>query len=306
MDNRRLHHIVILAQEGNFRRAAERVHLSQPAFSRSIQAAEAEMGLKLFDRGTTEATCTPAGAFVVERARTLLQQSERLDRDVAQYRERAIGDLAIGSGPFPAAMLVPALLTDMRKRYPGVGLRVQVNNPQLLMEQVGREELDFFVGNTREVPRDGIYTVRGIGRMPGGFYVRRGHPLLAQKSVRLADMLPYGIGTGRLPVDVSAQLLKLMGLAADQKLPIAVECDDVHLLKRVAMGSDTIIVGTDELLASEIAGKTMSALLLDDFAPEYSYSYLGIVSLAGFTPSPVAAYAMDLLAKLAKARIPQA
>src|SRR5205814_8278769 len=63
MDLRRFQHVVTLAEEGNFRRAAERVHLSQPAFSRSIQAAEGELGLPLFDRGATEARCTPAGAF---------------------------------------------------------------------------------------------------------------------------------------------------------------------------------------------------------------------------------------------------
>src|SRR4051812_39507135 len=90
MDLRRLQHVVALADEGHFGRAAERVHLSQPAFSRSIQAAETELGLKLFDRGTVEALCTPAGRFVVERARGLLQQNQRLEREVAMYRERAV------------------------------------------------------------------------------------------------------------------------------------------------------------------------------------------------------------------------
>jgi DNA-binding transcriptional LysR family regulator len=302
MDIRRLQHVVALAEEANFRRAAERVHLSQPAFSRSIQAAEAELGLKLFDRGTVEATCTPSGAFVVERARALLQHNLRLERDVALFRERVIGDITFGSGPFPAATLVPAVLTDIRKRYPGVRVRLQVNNPQALLEQLKREEHDFFVANTREVPRDGVFEVRDIGRIPGGFYVRRGHPLLARKAPTLADMLPFGIGSGRLPADVAEHLAKLMGLPEGASLPIAIECDDVHLLKQVAMKSDTIIVGTDDLLATEIAGKTMMALPLEDFDRAYSHSLLGIVSLAGRTPSPVAEYAMDLLARLAKDR----
>ena len=65
MDIKRLQHIVALADQGSFIRAAERVHLSQPAFSRSIQAAEAELEMKLFGRGGgTEVKCTPSGAFV--------------------------------------------------------------------------------------------------------------------------------------------------------------------------------------------------------------------------------------------------
>ena len=62
MDLKRLKHITVLAEERNFSRAAERVNLSQPAFSRSVQAAEAELGLRLFDRGGAQVTCTTAGA----------------------------------------------------------------------------------------------------------------------------------------------------------------------------------------------------------------------------------------------------
>ena len=58
MDLKRLNHLIALADERNFGRAALRVHLSQPAFSRSIQAAETELGLQLFDRGA-EVACTP-------------------------------------------------------------------------------------------------------------------------------------------------------------------------------------------------------------------------------------------------------
>lgn len=125
MEIRRLKHLVALADTRNFGRAALQCHLSQPAFSRSIQAAEEELGLQLFDRGSLEVRCTDAGAFVVERARKLVFDSRCLERDVSLYRERLIGDLAIGVGPYPAATLVPALLIDMRQRFPGVNVRVE-------------------------------------------------------------------------------------------------------------------------------------------------------------------------------------
>jgi DNA-binding transcriptional LysR family regulator len=50
INSRRLTHLIALAEEGSFARAAERVHLSQPALSRSIQALEEELGMKLFER----------------------------------------------------------------------------------------------------------------------------------------------------------------------------------------------------------------------------------------------------------------
>ena len=61
MDIRRLNHLIALAEEGRFAVAAERMHLSQAAFSRSIQALEESVGFKLFDRGAKGAALTPAG-----------------------------------------------------------------------------------------------------------------------------------------------------------------------------------------------------------------------------------------------------
>jgi DNA-binding transcriptional LysR family regulator len=302
VDLRRLQHVVALADELNFRRAAERVHLSQPAFSRSIQAAESELALKLFDRGPVEARCTPAGGFFVERARALLHHSERLERDMAMFREREIGDVTFGTGPFPAATLVPLALSELRKRYPHVAVRVRMGNSVELLQCVEREEHEFFVANARRVPRGGIFHVRSLGRIRGGFYVRRGHPLAGRKHLKMPDLLAFGLGTGRLPDDVAAQFVRMLGLPPGTPLPVAVECDDVHLLKRVALGSDTVIIGTDDLLAVELGAGRLAPLEVDDFAAEFSHSQVGLVSLAGRTPSPAAAYLMDALAQIAKAQ----
>src|SRR4051812_42826265 len=95
MDIRRMAHVVALAEEGNFGKTAARVHLSQPAFSRSIQAAEAEWQLELFDRGS-DVRCTAAGAFMVEKSKHLLQAWRALERDVSLYRDRQIGELSFG------------------------------------------------------------------------------------------------------------------------------------------------------------------------------------------------------------------
>jgi DNA-binding transcriptional LysR family regulator len=190
----------------------------------------------------------------------------------------------------------------MRTRYPRVNVRVQVDNPRDLLECVRSEEHEFFVASTREVPRNGVFQIRSLGRIRGGFYARSGHPLASRKSLQLADLLPYGIGAGRLADEVAAQLVKIMGLPDGSRLPVAVECADVHLLKQVAMGSDTVIIGTSDLLAAEIEGGAMAPLAVKDFPSAFSHSQLGIVSLEGRTPSPAAAYAMEALARLAHAK----
>jgi DNA-binding transcriptional LysR family regulator len=114
MDLRRLEHLLALAAERHFGRAAEQVHLSQPAFSRSIQAIEAELNLRLFDRETGEVRPTPAGEFVIGRARQLLFDARNLARDVELFRDSRLGDTSFGAGPIMAATLLPEVLGSFR------------------------------------------------------------------------------------------------------------------------------------------------------------------------------------------------
>lgn len=79
---KRLQHLVLLAEELNFSRAAERACLSQTAFSRSIQSLEAEFGLRLFDRGTRWVQPTTTGRHLAERARELLARARDLAQEV--------------------------------------------------------------------------------------------------------------------------------------------------------------------------------------------------------------------------------
>jgi DNA-binding transcriptional LysR family regulator len=291
MEFKRLGHLLALAEERNFRRAAQVVHLSQPAFSRSIQAAEAELGLVLFERASADVRCTPAGEFIVERARLLLQENSRFQRDVTLYRDHEIGELAVGFGQFTAARLLPPLLAHLRQRSPGVSVRVQVQSPSYLLAPLKRQELDFFVGDARFAVDDDALEVRSIGTVAGCFYVRKGHPLLAHKSMLMADMAPFGFATGRLPLPVQANLRRLMGIAESDELPIAVECDDILSLKAIIRATDTIMIGTPALVEEEIASGALLALTITD-QPK-SQSHLAIVALRGRTFSPVAAYAAD-------------
>lgn len=293
MDIRRLSHLVALADERNFGRAADSVHLSQPAFSRSVQAAEAEFGLKLFDRGTVEASCTAAGSFVVERARKLLFDSRCLERDVRLYRERLIGDIAFGVGPFPATTLLPALMVELRNQYPGIKSRVEVNNWFYLLEHLRAEELDFFLADVRDLPANSDLVVSMVGEQYGQFYVRAGHPLLRLASITPAMMLPYGFASVRLPTEVKRQLRHVLGLQADDALPISVECDDVRLLKHIAMHSDTVLGSTNAAVRDEVQTGQLMALVLKGLPP--MHASMGIVSLKGRSFSPMAEFTVDFL-----------
>lgn len=141
MDLRRLSHVVALADTLHFARAAQAVHLSQPAFSRSIQAIEEDLGIRLFDRETGDVRPTPAGEFVIERARRLLFEARCLQRDVDLYRDSQLGGTAFGVGPLLTATLMPQALQELRRQHPQVALRMEVGNWVQLLESLDRKSV---------------------------------------------------------------------------------------------------------------------------------------------------------------------
>lgn len=287
MDLKRWAHIVAVADRRSFIRAAEQVHLSQPALTRSIQAAEAELGLQLFDRGTNEVVPTPAGEFVVARARQLVFNSRCLERDVELYRSRGLGDTAFGVGPFPAATFLAPLLTALRREFPGIHLRVEISNWQLLLKRLVEEDIEFFVADTRDLPADPNLYVRALRREPGGFYVRAGHPLAKKrKAVTLEQLWAHGVLSVRLPVGVRAVVARLLGLGSPAELSLALECDDVEVLKDVALGCDSVLAAPHAAVAQEVAAGRLQPLKVMELPTQSSE--MGVVTRRGRTPSPMA------------------
>lgn len=292
MDLRRYAHIVALADEGSFNAAARRVHLSQPAFSRSIQAAESELGMPLFVRGGRRIRCTPAGSFVVERLRALLQASTNLQREVGMFRDGMVGDLHFGMGTYISVTFLPPLLRDMRRHYPAVRLRAVVQHPSLLLEQLRRHELEFLVMDRRFAAGD--LQVEPLAPIPGRFYVRAGHPLLARRNVRMELLARYGLAIGGVPRPLQDALRRAMALPELEELPLAVECDDASALKAVTLATDAVMPATPMLLEHELAIGAMRELPVRDL-PAGLESQPAIVSERGRAFTPAGTYAAQFV-----------
>jgi DNA-binding transcriptional LysR family regulator len=295
MDLKRLAHIVALADERHFGRAAESCHLSQPAFSRSIQTAEESFGLQLFNRGTADISCTDAGSFVIERARKLLFDSRCLARDVSLYRNKKLGDIAIGMGPYPAAALLQGLLHELRVSYPEINVRLDINNATYLTDHLRNETLDFFIASLMNVTLQPDLVIMPLGSLKAAFYARPGHPLAGRVAL-LADLLSCGVAS----VDVAQQIYKDMGeiagLNPGTPFPIAVTCNDVSVLKGLALMTDTVIACPMASVSQELAAGTLVPLKLSDVAP--LQADFGIVSLRGRSFSAMAEFAIEFLGNL--------
>ena len=122
-----LRFIVAVAQERNFRRAAEKSFISQPALSLAIQKLEEELGLKIFERGKNEVALTPVGSAIVEQAQRVLEEAERIRTLAAQGKNQLTAPLRIGIIHSVGPYLLPDLIPALKKIAPQMPLEVEEN-----------------------------------------------------------------------------------------------------------------------------------------------------------------------------------
>jgi DNA-binding transcriptional LysR family regulator len=294
---KRLAHLVALADECHFARAAERVHLSQPAFSRSIQSIERDLGMRLFDREVGDVKPTPAGTFLVGRARRLLFEARCLQRDAELYRDSQLGDTAFGAGPFPAATIMPLVISALRREYPGVGLRLVMDDWQPLYERLHAEDIEFFVGETRDLPPDPRVEISPLGRQSAHLFARAGHPL-AKGPCTLAQAWRFGVAATRLPSPLLELIAPHIELPEGKTPALAVQCNDMSLLRTLALTTDTVIGASDAGVRDELRAGTLVRLAVEDL-PEV-YAEMGLVVLVHRTLSPMAQRAVACVREIAK------
>ncbi|SAL51160.1 LysR family transcriptional regulator [Caballeronia udeis] len=254
INSQRLAHLVALAEEGSFARAAERVHLSQPALSRSIQALEDEFDIKLFDRAARGVATTAAGRMLVERARRVLFEARCLFRDVELIRTDALGEMRIGMGPYAAAILFPDLLVECARQFPATKVSVQIAESSVLMQSLRSEGVDFVVIDRRETPAAPDITTHRLLSHDGGWFVRPGHPLLARAPVPLAAVREFPLVSVPLSGFMEDALRRLLKFRAHEAVPVQLECNDVAVLKDVVARSDAVMFCTASLLQRDPDG----------------------------------------------------
>ena len=140
-----LKYILAVAQERNFRRAAERCFVTQPALSISIQKLEAELGVQIFERSKTDIALTPVGARIVEQAQRVLDEAAKIKTLAAEGQDPLIGALRLGViytiGPY----LLPDLIPALRKLAPEMPLEVEENTTSNLEQRLKQGALDAII-----------------------------------------------------------------------------------------------------------------------------------------------------------------
>ena len=142
MADRRLQVFHAVAKHGSFTRAAEHLHMTQPAVTFQIKQLEEHFDTRLLDRGHGKITLTPAGELVLAYAEKILGLSAELDSRVSELTDELAGQIKIGTSTTIAAYWLPRVLEGFKRRYPGVLPRVIVGTSKLTEDRVAARDLD--------------------------------------------------------------------------------------------------------------------------------------------------------------------
>ncbi|WP_434299787.1 LysR family transcriptional regulator [Corallococcus exiguus] len=197
LDVRDLRVVLALAAAGTTARAAAALHLTQPAVSRALLAAEERLGARLFDRTPRGLVPTPAGQELVAGATRILVELGDLEHRVRAPVAPSIR-LRLVCECYTAYHWLPSALVTLRKSLPGLHLSLAVEHTQDPVPALVAGELDVALLTTSTVPRAGLES-RPLFSDEIIFVVAASHPLASRRALTREDLREHTVLTGQTP-----------------------------------------------------------------------------------------------------------
>ena len=258
----RLQHLLAVVEHGGFRRAAEAVHLSQPALTKSIQNLEESFGVALLDRRPRAVVPTPFGQIVIERARRILADIDQMKREVDLLKGFESGMLMVGCDPYVAKAVMAPALANLVKAHPKLRYEVEVQSWSVLRERLLRRKIDVHVGASPEIYGDEVSTIE-FAMSPAVYFCRAGHPLVGKKGFPLEELLLYP----RIGIEAPPAWTRMYAEAygfepeSDEALHFRfAKSNDWETLKTIVRRTNSISAGPREVVQDELEAGVLEEL----------------------------------------------
>lgn len=198
MDLRKLIYFLAVAEDRHFRRASERLNVSQPSLTRAVQQLEDEIGAPLFSRSTRKVELSPSGKVLLEEARNIVSAIERAKRRAARAAGGESGEIRISYTEFAIKGQLPDILNHLRLSLPDLEVNLQLMDSWTAHAALSAGEIDIAyvidVKDELDLDRDLAWKDHLVAVMPSG------HRLAKRRSVSIRDLLgePIVLGSRQL------------------------------------------------------------------------------------------------------------
>src|SRR5688500_4993391 len=229
MELHQLRYFVAVAETGNFTRASERAHVSQPSLSQQVLKLEAEVGHKLFHRLGRKAVLTEAGAAFLERARRILFEVENAAKELGDHP--SLGRrITVGAVQTVMPYLVTPLIAQLRETLPNLLVDSVEDFRSNLVRGVVEGDLDLAV--VPQPVKEHRISIEPLFAEPLLLVVGKSHPIAGRTEISIADLAAETfVSLG----DSSALATQVRAFFGDQKFQprIGFRCAQVATLKQI-------------------------------------------------------------------------
>jgi DNA-binding transcriptional LysR family regulator len=262
MADRRLQVFFSVAKLLSFTKAAETLHMTQPAVTFQVRQLEDHFNTRLFDRTHNKITLTEAGRRVFEFAASIFEIYAEMDNAVREMTGEISGSLTIGASTTIAEYMLPALLGQFKKEYPDVSIHLKVSNTEGVVSMVENNIIDLGVVEAPVLNKNLVVEECRTDELVA--VVPTGHALSGLDQVKINDLVEYpficreeGSGTR----EVIADYLKSRGL--DKKsLNVSMELGSPESVKGAVEAGMGISVISRTTIAKELKLESLCAIPL--------------------------------------------
>jgi DNA-binding transcriptional LysR family regulator len=193
LKTRQLLLLIALDDYRNIHRAADELHMTQPAASKQVKDLEEMLDVRLFDRLPRGMEPTIYGETMIRHARMALTSLSLAHDDIVALKAGLAGQVEVGVIMAPAMALLPRAIARIKEQAPLLRIGVQLEQSNVLMDKLQRGTLDFMIGRILEKQDSAGLIYEELTEEPACAVVRPGHPLLERTDLGLDDIcaLPW-------------------------------------------------------------------------------------------------------------------
>ena len=264
MSDRRLKVFHTVARLLSFTKAAEALHMTQPAVTFQVRQLEEYFNTRLFDRTHNKVNLTPAGEKVSEFAERIFDLYAEMENSVRDLTGEISGALTIGASTTIAEYMLPALLGEFKQRYPDINLRLKVSNSEGIVSMVEHNVIDLGVVESPVANKNLVVEVCHDDQL---VVVATPEHELAQRGgkVRAEQLLEYpfvGREEGSGTREVIMQYLEKEGVNPAE-LNITLELGSPESIKGAVESGMGITIISRSIIDKELKLNTLCELQLD-------------------------------------------
>lgn len=241
MNTMQLECFLAVTETLNFARAAERLHVTQPAVTQQIHSLEAELGDRLFRRTTRTVEITQAGLLFLDDARAMLEITARAKRRAEHTVARRSEPFVIGCHSHNDVFHLTEPLRQMKERFPDFRPVIQVIPFQHLYERLSEETVDVVAAFREGRLRKSIH-YQELAKIPVGGILEAGHPLAGRETLTRGDLAKFPIialHPQKCPEDYRSLMHRMLDALPD---PEVIFCDSAETSAALAQAGYGIAV----------------------------------------------------------------